>query len=69
MNWPTYNQSLVRRGEILLGFDIKNWDRSKRDEPRQGWIRSHFIILTLFFFYLIMRKYIFIYHTDKPKKK
>jgi len=28
MNWPSYNQSLVRRGdEILLGFDvINNWD-------------------------------------------
>jgi hypothetical protein len=27
MNWPSYNQSLVRRGEILLGFDvIDNWD-------------------------------------------
>ena len=26
MNWPVYNQSLVRRGEILLGFDvINNW--------------------------------------------
>ena len=27
MKWSTYNQSLVRRGEILLGFDvIDNWD-------------------------------------------
>src|SRR6478736_3468435 len=27
MNWPSYNQSLVRRGKILLGFDvIDNWD-------------------------------------------
>jgi len=27
VNWPSYNQSLVRRGEILLGFDvIDNWD-------------------------------------------
>ena len=27
MNWPSYNESLVRRGEILLGFDvIDNWD-------------------------------------------
>ncbi len=26
MNWQNYNQSLVRRGEILLGFDvIDNW--------------------------------------------
>src|SRR5690242_21636478 len=28
MNWSFYNQSLVRRGEILLGFDvIDNWDK------------------------------------------
>ena len=27
MKWSVYNQSLVRRGEILLGFDvIDNWD-------------------------------------------
>src|SRR3954470_74789 len=27
INWPSYNQSLVRRGEILLGFDvINNWN-------------------------------------------
>lgn len=27
MEWSNYNQSLVRRGEILLGFDvIDNWD-------------------------------------------
>ncbi len=27
MKWSDYNQSLVRRGEILIGFDvIDNWD-------------------------------------------
>jgi len=27
MKWSVYNQSLVRRGEILLGFDvINNWN-------------------------------------------
>jgi hypothetical protein len=26
MKWSVYNKSLVRRGEILLGFDvIDNW--------------------------------------------
>jgi hypothetical protein len=30
MNWPAYNQSFVRRGEILLGFDvINNWTHLK----------------------------------------
>ena len=32
MNWPSYNQSLVRRGEILLGFDIiDNWDNELKE--------------------------------------
>ena len=32
MNWPTYNQSLVRRGEILIGFDVINrWDRELKE--------------------------------------
>src|SRR6478752_7447032 len=32
MNWPSYNQSLVRRGEILLGFDvIDNWDSELKE--------------------------------------
>jgi DDE family transposase len=27
VNWSSYNQSLVRRGKILIGFDvIENWD-------------------------------------------
>jgi hypothetical protein len=27
MNWSTYNQSLVKRGDILTGFDvIDNWE-------------------------------------------
>ena len=36
MNWPLYNQSLVKRGEILLGFDvINNWDTELK-EMNQG---------------------------------
>jgi len=32
VNWPSYNQSLVRRGEILLGFDvIHNWDTELKE--------------------------------------
>ena len=27
INWRKYNQTLVKRGEIMLGFDIiDNWD-------------------------------------------
>ncbi|HXT84282.1 MAG TPA: hypothetical protein VN704_08120 [Verrucomicrobiae bacterium] len=32
MKWPLYNQSLVRRYKILLGFDvINNWDTDLKD--------------------------------------
>ncbi len=32
MNWPAYNQSLIRRGEILIGFDvIDNWDAELKE--------------------------------------
>lgn len=32
MKWSIYNQSLVRRGEILLGFDvINNWDTDLKE--------------------------------------
>jgi hypothetical protein len=36
VNWNKYNESLVRRGEILLDFDvIDNWD-SELEEMNQG---------------------------------
>jgi hypothetical protein len=32
MKWSYYNQSLVRRGEILIGFDvINNWDAELKE--------------------------------------
>ena len=32
MKWSVYNRSLVRRGEILLGFDvIDNWDTELKE--------------------------------------
>ena len=32
MKWSVYNQSLVRRGEILIGFDvINNWDAELKE--------------------------------------
>ena len=33
MNWPSYNRrSLVRRGEILIGFDVvNNWDAELKE--------------------------------------
>ncbi len=32
MKWSTYNQSLIRRGEILIGFDvIDNWETELKE--------------------------------------
>ena len=70
MKRSVYNQSLVRRGEILIGFDIiNNWETElKKDEQRQGWIRNHFIIPIHFFFYLVMLKRTFIFLIDKLRR-
>ena len=67
MKWSIYNQSLVRRGEILLGFDvINNWDTELK-EMNQDKIGEHFIIQTPFSFYSAMLKYTFIFLIDKLK--
>jgi hypothetical protein len=51
MNWPVYNKSLVRRGEILLGFDvIDNWDTELKEMNKKIKSESLFIILIHFFF-------------------
>ena len=42
MNWPSYNQSLVRRGEILLGFDVINNWYIELKEMNQGKIGEPF---------------------------
>jgi hypothetical protein len=69
VNWPSYNQSLVRRGEILLGFDvINNWDTELK-EMNQGKIGGEpFHYTNTFFFSWAMPKHTFIYHTGKPKE-
>jgi hypothetical protein len=42
VKWSKYNESLVRRGEILLGFDvINNWDTELK-EMNQGKIGEPF---------------------------
>jgi hypothetical protein len=42
VNWSVYNQSLVRRGEILIGFDvIDNWDNELK-EMNQGKVGEPF---------------------------
>ena len=68
MKWSTYNQSLVRRGEILIGFDvINNWNTELK-EMNKDKIGEPFHIQIHFFFYWDMPKYIFICFIDKPKK-
>lgn len=52
VKWSEYNESLVRRGEILLGFDvIDNWDK-ELEKMNQGKVGggNHFTILIPFFF-------------------
>jgi hypothetical protein len=68
MEWSAYNPSLVRGGKILLGFDVIDKWNMERDEPRQVWFKSPFIILIPFFFYLDMPKDTFIFRIDKSKK-
>jgi len=44
MKWSTYNQSLVRRGEILIGFDvIDNWDRELKQMNKNKVVISKII--------------------------
>jgi hypothetical protein len=67
VNWNKYNESLVKRGEILLDFDvIDNWDNeleemNKRKEGRKFVYPIHLSN------YLATWEHIFIYHTDKPR--
>jgi hypothetical protein len=42
VNWPIYNQSLVRRDEILIGFDIINNRNTELKEMNQGKIGDPF---------------------------
>ena len=51
MNWKKYNESLVKRGEILLDFDvIDNWDseleKMNQQQRRQKIRISRFIYQT-----------------------
>lgn len=52
MKWSEYNESLVRRGEILLGFDvIDNWDKElkemNRDKPGEPFHYPNTFVLML----------------------
>ena len=36
MNWKTYNHSLVRRGEIIMSFDVMDHWKTELDEIKKG---------------------------------
>ena len=68
MNWNKYNESLVKRGEVLLDFDvIDKWDTELEEmnndkEGRKFVYPDSFIKLLGY-----MRAY-FTYHIDKQKE-
>jgi hypothetical protein len=69
VKWSAYNQSLVRRGEILIGFDvIDNWDTELKELNKDKVGLGTISYLIHFFFYLGMPKHTFICHIDKPKE-
>ena len=54
VSWASYNESLVRRGEIILDFDIINsWD-SELDKMNDGKKVQHMIILTHLYNYSVI---------------
>ena len=56
MKWSIYNQSLVRRGEILLGFDvINNWETELK-EMNKGKIGEPFLYPNTFLLLLGIAK-------------
>jgi hypothetical protein len=68
MNWPSYNQSLVRRGEILLGFHvINNWDSELKQMNKEK-IGEPFHYPNTFLLLLGYAKHIFIFLTGKPRE-
>ena len=67
MKWSVYNQSLVRRGEILLGFDvINNWDTELK-EMNKDKVGEPFHYPNTFLLLLGYAKAYFHFHIDKQK--
>ncbi len=47
MNWKKYNESLVKRGEVLLDFDVMdNWN-SELEKMNQGKEGRKFVYLQI----------------------
>jgi triphosphoribosyl-dephospho-CoA synthetase len=63
MKWSIYNQSPLRRGEIILGFDvINNWDTELK-EMIEDKVGEPFNYLNTFLLLLDISEYTFICHT------
>ena len=67
VSWALYNESLVRRGEVILDFDIiDGWygELERMNEDKKG---ERMTIPIHSYNYLVMLKRISICHIDKPK--
>ena len=61
IHWPSYNQSLVRRGEILFAYDFLDiWDDNlaRMNENKKG--KKYSIFLIPSFLSLVTSEYTFI---------
>jgi hypothetical protein len=69
VKWSLYNQSLVRRGEILLGFDIiNNWDTDLK-EMNKDKVGEPFHYPNTFLLLLgYTKRHIFACHISKPRE-
>ena len=68
MKWSDYNQSLVRRGEIIIGFDaVDNWDKELKEMNKDKVGRLFHFHTNTFLLLLGYAKVSFIFHTDKGR--
>jgi hypothetical protein len=68
INWHVYNESLVRRGEIILDFDVlDNWNNELKNINGGKEVASYVYPDTFVQLLGYMWGYIFIYLVDRRK--
>ena len=68
INWPYYNRSLVRRGEILFSYDfLDSWGSEIEIMNKNKKGKNHLHSQTLSFLLSVTFDTHFTYHTDKQK--
>ena len=70
VNWSSYNESLVRRGEVILDLDvIDSWHSELKKRMNNGKKGAHSMMTIQIHLYncLVTCEFIFIYHIDKQK--